>query len=122
MLPQIGKKYLISTNEWFVAPDGEYYKAVFGTVNGIVDAEEMLGIKPNRHSTNWYVSIGNMLIGGCQIHYCIRTNKVSLTPPKRLLTFELNSAETKETDTRIYVADEKKKKKTKPRRKNGRKK
>ena len=30
----IGDKVLVTTDGWFFAPDGETYRAVFGTVNG----------------------------------------------------------------------------------------
>lgn len=72
-----GDKFLITTDNWFIAPDGVEYRAVWGTVNGIIESENTLGIKTNAKSTNWYVSIGNMIIAGCQIHYAIKTDKVN---------------------------------------------
>jgi hypothetical protein len=71
----IGEKALITTDNWFFAPDGKSYRAVFGTVKGVKSAEETLGIKTNSKSTNWYVEIGNMTLAGCQIHYAIRADK-----------------------------------------------
>jgi len=79
---QLGEKYLITTDGWFVAPDGERYSAVFGTVVSVHSDEETLGVKTNRGSTNWYVEIGKMLIAGCQVHYAIRTDKVDLKGPR----------------------------------------
>lgn len=73
-----GKKCLISTDNWFYAPDGVQYKAVHGTVKGVFHDEETLGIKTNRGSTNWYVQIGNMVIAGCQIHYAIECENVNM--------------------------------------------
>jgi len=105
MLIKRGEKYLITTDGWFVAPDGERYSAVFGTVVSVHSDEETLGVKTNRGSTNWYVEIGKMLIAGCQIHYAIRTNKVSLKVPRyygekdgRLITQRYDISH-------IYVAD-----------------
>lgn len=69
-----GEKYLVTCDGWFYAPDGKKYKAVHGTCNGIENAEQVLGIKTNARSTNWYVIIGNMVIAGCQIHYVIQTD------------------------------------------------
>lgn len=90
---QIGKTYLVTTDGWFVAPDGRLYQSVFGTAGGIVGAEEALWARTNRHSTNWYACIGGMLIAGCQIHYCIRTDSVTRSP-------KVNQPAT------IYLADE----------------
>jgi hypothetical protein len=76
---EIGKKALITTDNWFVAPDGNKYQAVFGTIRGIKTSEQTLGIKPNSRSTNWYIEIGNMIVAGCQIHFAIRTDDCSKT-------------------------------------------
>lgn len=70
---QIGQTILVTTDNWFIAPDGSQYRAVFGTVQGILNDTETLGKKTNARSTNWYVKVGNMLIAGCQIHYAIAT-------------------------------------------------
>lgn len=68
----VGDKALITTDCWFLAPDGNQYKAVWGTVHAVRSSEETLGIKTNARSTNWYVEIGDMTIAGCQIHYMIK--------------------------------------------------
>lgn len=105
MQPQLNEKYLITTDGWFFAPDGEQYRAVWGTVTGIHSDEEALGIKTNRGSTNWYVQIGNMIVAGCQIHYCIQSDSVSFTPIDREVEHEggLNLCRNKKTN--IYNAD-----------------
>lgn len=72
---QVGKKALITCDNWFYAPNGKEYRAVFGTVHGVHSSEETLGVKTNAKSTNWYVVIGNMTLAGCQIHYAIRCDK-----------------------------------------------
>jgi len=74
---KIGDKALITTDLWFFAPDGQQYRAVFGTVKAIRSSEETLGIKTNARSTNWYVEIGDVILAGCQIHYAIKTNHCS---------------------------------------------
>ena len=104
MKPQIGKKYLITCDNWFVAPDGQSYLSVFGTVTGVYSDQETLGIKTNRGSTNWYVEIGNMLIAGCQIHFAIKTDSVSAANHKRDIDFNGKSEEVF-SSTRIYSAD-----------------
>lgn len=105
MKPTIGKKYLINCDAWFIAPDGHQYRAVFGTVNNVMTAEETLGVKTNAKSTNWYVSIGNALIAGCQIHYAIQTDMVSIDPGE--WESEHNGVVTsgKRSRSLIYMAD-----------------
>lgn len=66
--------YLITTDNWFYAPDGKMYRAAWGQVTVLED--NVLKIKTNRNSTNWYLQIGYgeklMIIAGCQIHYAIK--------------------------------------------------
>lgn len=67
-------KYLISSDNWFYAPDGKQYKAAWGNVEIVEDF--YLGLKTNRNSTNWYAKVGSelnhVLIAGCQIHYAVK--------------------------------------------------
>lgn len=105
MKPEIGKKYIITTSEWFFAPDGNSYKAVFGTINGIMNDQETLGIKTNRNSSNWYLSIGNMIIGGCQIHYAVKTDECSNFPPKRSIETNGELNHRNENISLIYFSD-----------------
>ena len=67
----VGKTVLITTDHWFYAPDGKTYRAVFGTLRNVLADSDVLGIKTNARSTNWYLEIGNMVIAGCQIHYAV---------------------------------------------------
>jgi len=78
---EVGKRYLITTDGWFIAPDGEQYRAVFGTLKAVHSSETALGVKTNSRSTNWYVEIGGMMIAGCQIHYVARTDRYSDLEP-----------------------------------------
>lgn len=71
----IGRKVLITTDNWFFAPDGRQYRAVWGKVVGIFDDKETLGITTNRNSSNWFVQVGNMVVAGCQIHYAMLTDE-----------------------------------------------
>lgn len=73
----IGDNLLITTDNWFFAPDGDQYRAVHGELKGVFTSEETLGVKTNAKSTNWYVNIGNMIVAGCQIHYAIKTDKAN---------------------------------------------
>lgn len=67
-------KYLITTTQWFYAPDGKVYRCVWGDVEILSDG--ILGVKTNHHSANWFAKIGSesnhMVVAGCQIHYAIR--------------------------------------------------
>jgi hypothetical protein len=98
----VGREVLITTDNWFTAPDGERYNSVFGILNGIFNDEEILGIKTNARSTNWYVGIGKMIIVGCQIHYAIQCDEVSFEPPTWEIQHEDKTVSAKCAVTRIY--------------------
>ena len=65
----VGKRVLVTTDNWFYAPDGRQYKAAWGTVRAVETDEKTLGVRTNARSTNWYVQVGCLVIAGCQIHY-----------------------------------------------------
>lgn len=75
---KVGDKVLVSTDNWFMAPDGDQYRAAYGTVKGIRGDQETLGIRTNARSTNWYAEVGCLLIAGCQIHYAAKTDNCHL--------------------------------------------
>lgn len=75
---EVGDKVLVTCDNWFYAPNGQNYRAVFGTVRAVRTAEDALGVRPNGKSTNWYVEVGNMTIAGCQVHYVVKTNRCDL--------------------------------------------
>jgi hypothetical protein len=70
-------KYLITTDNWFYAPDGKQYRAVWGTVKILDDG--VLGVKTNRNSSNWFAKVGSddnhIIVAGCQIHYAIKSEE-----------------------------------------------
>lgn len=72
---KVGDKVLVTVDNWFHAPDGRSYRSVFGTVKAISGDQETLGIRTNARATNWYATIGNVLIAGCQIHYALNTEE-----------------------------------------------
>ena len=102
---QPGCKYLITADDWFFAPDGENYRAAWGTVHSVVDAQSVLGIKANRNSTNWYVVIGDMIIAGCRIHYAVRADGFNPAPPSAEVDHEGRRVEARCVTSRIYNAD-----------------
>lgn len=75
---KIGDKAIVTTDGFFYAPDGQQYRAVFGEIKGIHSDSETLGIATNRHSSNWYLEIGNVVIAGCQIHYAVKSDSCSM--------------------------------------------
>lgn len=68
-------KYLITTDNWFYAPNGKQYRSVWGEVEIVSDS--ILGIKTNVRSSNWFAKVGSennhVIIAGCQIHYAIKS-------------------------------------------------
>lgn len=67
-------KYLITTDQWFYAPDGQQYRAAWGNVEVLTD--DVLGVKTNRNASNWFAKVGSednhVIIAGCQIHYSVK--------------------------------------------------
>lgn len=99
-------KYLITTDNFFYAPDGQQYRAAWGYVRIVKD--DALGIKTNRISSNWYAVLGEgdgqMIIAGCQIHYAIRCeSQPSLEPYIHEELFEGKMVKS-ESSNRIYIA------------------
>jgi hypothetical protein len=74
-----GQKYVITTNDWFIAPDGHIYKAAWGTCQ-VRSIKEVFSFEPLRPSTNWYLTVGGdgreVIIAGCQIHYAVRSEEI----------------------------------------------
>lgn len=70
-----GKNVLVTTQNWFITPNGEEKKAIWGKLNGIFKDTDTLGFAVNRPNTNWYVSIGNMTVAGCQILYLVQSDE-----------------------------------------------
>lgn len=69
--------YLVTTDNWFIAPNGKQYRSVWGKV--VLVNDTVLGIKTNAKSTNWYAVIGDgdskIIIAGCQVHYAIECHE-----------------------------------------------
>lgn len=101
-------KYLITTNDWFIGPDGSDYKAAWGDV--VIMEDKFLGLTTNRNSTNWYARVGtennHIIIAGCQIHYAVRCEKKPHTFSNRVWSTEGGKLNKMEIPNRIYIADE----------------
>jgi len=77
-----GKNYIVTTDNFFICPDGRYYGAVYGNVQ-IIDKKEALGKETmNRYDTSWYARVGtednHVIVAGCQIKYAVRTDNPNL--------------------------------------------
>lgn len=100
----IGDNILITVDNWFHAPDGNQYRAVWGKLKGIMTAEQTLGIRPNGRSTNWYIEIGNMIVAGCQVHYAIKSDECSFEDYEESISHEGKCVRDK-YPSRIYNAN-----------------
>lgn len=78
MKEHLDKNCLVTTQGWFIAPDGKEYRSVYGKLKAVHEAGKTLGFIPNRSHANWFIEIGNMIIMGCQVMYFIQTDKVNL--------------------------------------------
>lgn len=102
---EVGEKALVTVDNWFFAPDGKSYRAVYGRVKGCFTAEETLGIKPNGRSTNWYLEIGNVTIAGCQIHYAVKTDFCSSDRATDWQADAANGLKEYDRQSSIYFSD-----------------
>ena len=100
-------KYLITTDNWFYAPDGQSYKAVWGEVRILEDT--VLGIKTNRNSSNWYAYVGSdekgMVVAGCQIHYAVKSANKPSQDSFISEGYHEGQAVHSKVQTRIYIAE-----------------
>lgn len=100
-------KYLITTDNWFTAPDGKSYNSVWGELKILED--DILGIKTNRMSTNWFAQIGGngkeIIVAGCQIHYAVKCDKSPNFGPVDDWSTGNGKLETYKRPTKIYLAE-----------------
>ena len=100
-------KYLITTDNWFYAPNGLKYRSVWGDVKILKDT--LLGVKTNRNSSNWYAFVGDeekgMIVAGCQIHYAVKCDKAPNTDNVKELTYDGGKSQEIERPSEIYIAE-----------------
>lgn len=101
-------KHLVTTDNWFYAPDGLKYRAVWGEVV-VLDDDTTLGIKTNKGSSNWYVFVGNqergMLVAGCQLHYAVKCSNPPNTQKVEDYTYDNSGATSFVRPSEIYLAE-----------------
>lgn len=99
-------KYLITTDKWFVAPDGKQYRSAWGNVEIIEDS--FLGIKTNRNSVNWFAKVGSednhVIIAGCQIHYAVKCKNKPSSEWGEDWQADANNVNVFKTPSKIYIA------------------
>jgi hypothetical protein len=102
-----GQKYVVNTDNWFVAPDGQIYKAAWGTCY-LKSIKEVFGFEPSRPSTNWYLEIGGegkeVIVAGCQIHYATRCENHPHDVHNGVTYFEKDTG-VEWSARRIYIAE-----------------
>lgn len=103
----MNERYLVTTDNWFYAPDGKKYKSAWGVISILED--NVLGIKTNRNSSNWFAKIGiddkYVIIAGCQIHYAVACpNRPHDTVVSETQYNGIESAQITR-DSEIYIAE-----------------
>jgi len=100
-----GERYLVTTDNWFVAPDGQQYLSAWGRCE-MLTTDNVFGFKPSRPSTNWFLKVGDdnrhVIIAGCQIHYAVRCESV---PVRIIGTHKNNDSDRDHLLNRIYFAE-----------------
>lgn len=100
-------KYLVTTDGWFFAPDGQEYRCVWGEVEAVGD--DVLGIKTNSRSANWFLKVGSndrhVIIAGCQIHYAIKCNTQPVLHSYIKEGMHEGKLTKSECPSRIYIAE-----------------
>jgi len=99
-------KYLVTTDNWFYAPDGLKYRSVWGDIKILDDSS--LGIKTNRNSTNWYAYVGSddkgMIVAGCQIHYAIKCDDLPNSGNVEEINYNSKESNKVNRASEIYIA------------------
>lgn len=72
MKDYLNSKVLVTTVNWFYGPDGKQYRAIWGTLKGVHEAQKVFGFVPSRTHANWFIEIGDITVTGCQVLYCIK--------------------------------------------------
>jgi len=100
-------KYLITTDAWFIAPDGKSYNSVWGNIEIVNDS--ILGIKTNARSTNWFAKIGSeekyVIVAGCQIHYAVKCESKPNTDDVEDWNVDASNYLEFKRPTKIYIAE-----------------
>lgn len=105
MINFINKKVLVTTQQWFYAPDGIQYRAVYGTLKAVHEAGKTLGFIPNRAHANWFIEIGSMIIMGCQVLYVNQSDTIHTGNVEEWKADDTKGLVSYERPTAIYITD-----------------
>ncbi len=98
--------YLVTTNDWFYAPNGMKYKAAWGNVEVLSD--DVLGVKTNRQSTNWFIRVGDdvngIIIAGCQVYYSVSCEEQPNIEDVTETGYDGKDSHTHTRNCEIYIA------------------
>lgn len=104
-------KYIITSDSWFIGPDGEEYRAVWGEVQVLEDS--FLGVRTNRNSTNWFLRVGtdddHVIIAGCQVHHAAKVDVPKIKKYINGWTFHDGAVNESRMPTKTYFTGQKKK-------------
>jgi hypothetical protein len=102
-----GKKYLVTTDNWFIAPDGNQYRSAWG-ICYIKTLFEEFNFTPLRPSTNWFLEVGangkKITIGGFQIHFVIECENMPEDKLKNVTYIEKDTG-LEILASKIYIAE-----------------
>lgn len=100
-------KFLVTTDNWFYAPNGLKYRSAWGEVTILEDS--VLGVKTNRNSVNWYAHIGSeekgIIVAGCQIHYAVKCSEMPHAGRVTDNSYQGDKYIEFERDSEIYIAE-----------------
>ena len=86
-----GERYLVTTEDWFVAPDGNNYNAVFGTACSTPHAGTQI--------------IGNMHLPKEKVMYAVKCDSVCMLAPVVDVKYRGDICKSKSSLPHIYLAD-----------------
>jgi hypothetical protein len=101
----IGKKVLITTDDWFTGPDANEYKAIYGTLKAVHEVGKTLGFIPNRSHANWFLEVGNMTIMGCRVRYVLQVDQAPPSTGSRGWTVQDGKLLEYDKPNMIYFAE-----------------
>lgn len=99
-----GQYYLVTTTDWFIAPDGHQYRAAWGKCHTHT-TDEVFSFTPTRQHTNWFIEVGtgenSIIIAGCRVMYAVQQEK---RPTKRTEQYR-DSTEVLHSVNKIYFTE-----------------
>jgi hypothetical protein len=106
-----GKRYLLTTDEFFLYTDGNMYRGVWGTCY-VHNFQETFAFPAKGHA-NFFVTVGAkemkegvLLLAGCRINYCVECNeKPTIRMNNSVMTVENNQVYPRYHDNILIIND-----------------